>query len=100
MSAGLRAWLNRIRSEANAYRLMAVNPRTPWVAKAVLLAAVAYLVSPVDLIPDVVPVIGHLDDVIVVGLLVGLGVALTPRSVRNECRRAAGISPGCSAADE
>ncbi|MBN1425985.1 DUF1232 domain-containing protein [Candidatus Fermentibacteria bacterium] len=73
---------------------MAGDPRTPWLPRALLVAAVGYLVSPIDLIPDFVPVLGHVDDVVIVGLLVGLALSLTPRAVKDDCRRRAGIMPG------
>lgn len=83
--------LGRIIRQIDAYRLMIADPRTPWLARALLAAAVAYLVSPIDLIPDFVPVLGHLDDLLIVGLLVGLGLRFTPRAVKDDCRRRAGV---------
>jgi uncharacterized membrane protein YkvA (DUF1232 family) len=58
--------------------------RTPVTAKIIAVAAVAYLLSPIDLIPDFIPFFGYLDDIIVVPLLLNLAIRLLPRQVREE----------------
>jgi uncharacterized membrane protein YkvA (DUF1232 family) len=73
----------------HALALAARDPRVPWYAKAVALAVAAYALSPIDLIPDFIPVIGHLDDVIIVPLGIGLAVRLIPAEVLAEHRAAA-----------
>lgn len=83
----------RFLQEVDSYRLMTVDPRTPRLPRVLLVAAVGYLVSPIDLIPDVIPVLGHLDDVVIVGVLVRIALSLIPRTVREDCRRRAGIQP-------
>jgi uncharacterized membrane protein YkvA (DUF1232 family) len=75
--------LNR---EVFALFLAARHPGTPWYAKALLLAIVAYAVSPIDLIPDFLPVIGLLDDVILLPLGIALALKMIPRTVIEECR--------------
>jgi|LAHU01.1.fsa_nt_gb uncharacterized membrane protein YkvA (DUF1232 family) len=75
--------------EVAFYRLLLAHPRTPWTAKALVSAALAYAFSPVDLIPDVIPVIGYLDDLVVVPALVWAAMRLVPREVVKECRRTA-----------
>jgi uncharacterized membrane protein YkvA (DUF1232 family) len=75
--------LNR---EVIALFLAARHPRTPWYAKVLLLAIVAYAVSPIDLIPDFLPVIGLLDDVILLPLGIALALKMIPRAVIEECR--------------
>jgi uncharacterized membrane protein YkvA (DUF1232 family) len=75
--------LNR---EVFALFLAARHPGTPWYAKALLLAIVAYAVSPIDLIPDFLPVIGLLDDVILLPLGIALALKMIPRAVIEECR--------------
>jgi uncharacterized membrane protein YkvA (DUF1232 family) len=60
------------------------DPRTPWYARAVLGAAVAYAVSPIDLIPDFIPVLGLLDDLVVLPAMFWVAMRLVPRSVREE----------------
>ncbi|KPK61882.1 MAG: hypothetical protein AMK73_07435 [Planctomycetes bacterium SM23_32] len=60
------------------------DPRTPWHARAVLGATLAYAVSPIDLIPDFIPLIGHLDDLVIVPLGLALAYVLVPREVWRE----------------
>lgn len=63
------------------------SPETPALAKATAFLAVAYALSPVDLIPDFIPVIGYLDDLVILPLLVALTLRLIPKEVFEECRR-------------
>lgn len=70
----LRAWAFALKRDAHAVWLCVGDPRTPWYAKAVAVCVAAYALSPIDLIPDFIPVLGYLDDVILVPL--GLWVAL------------------------
>jgi len=85
----LRNDSRRFRHEFAVYRLVMRHPRTPRASRLLLGAALAYALSPVDLIPDFIPVIGHLDDLLVVPLLVWLALRLIPRDVIDECRRQA-----------
>ena len=62
----LRDWARDIKRDVHALYLAARDPRVPWYAKAVALAVAAYALSPIDLIPDFIPVIGYLDDLIIV----------------------------------
>lgn len=62
------------------------NPQTPWYAKLLIFLTVAYAVSPIDLIPDFIPVLGYLDDIIIVPLGVFLSLKLIPAKVLEECR--------------
>jgi uncharacterized membrane protein YkvA (DUF1232 family) len=64
------------------------DPRVPWYAKA-LAAATAYALSPIDLIPDFIPVIGYLDDLIIVTVAIILVIQLIPADVMEELRREA-----------
>lgn len=75
--------------EIRVYRLVLEHERTPRLAQLILGAALAYLASPIDLIPDWLPVLGHLDDVIVVPALVWFALKLVPMDVLTECRRRA-----------
>lgn len=68
------------------YRALASHPAVPRPSKWLLAGAIAYLLSPIDLIPDVIPVLGHLDDVIIVPLLVWLALSLVPRHIKDRVR--------------
>lgn len=72
--------------ELKVYQLVLTHRRTPRVAKFFLGLAVAYLLSPVDLIPDVIPVLGQLDDLLIVPLLVMMALRWIPKDVIAECR--------------
>jgi len=85
----VRDWGRAMLRDLQAVYLASRDPRVPWYAKAVALAVAAYAVSPVDLIPDFIPVLGHLDEVILVPLGVLLAVKLIPSEVLEEHRRAA-----------
>ena len=80
--------------EVNVYRLVLRDPRTPWTSKALLGTAVAYALSPIDLIPDFIPVLGHLDDLIVIPLLVWVALRFLPKEVLSDCRLRAGAPKG------
>lgn len=84
--------VERIRREAHTILLVARHPATPALARWTALAAAAYAFSPIDLIPDAVPVLGWLDDLLVVPFLVWLALRLTPQAVVEECRRRAAES--------
>ena len=62
------------------------HPRTPWQAKALSLFVVGYALSPIDLIPDFIPVIGYLDDVLLLPGLIWLAVRMLPTDVLEDCR--------------
>jgi membrane protein DedA with SNARE-associated domain/uncharacterized membrane protein YkvA (DUF1232 family) len=85
----VRDWARGLRRDVYAIYLAARDPRVPWYAKAAALLVVAYAVSPIDLIPDFLPVLGHLDDVILVPLGVLLAARLIPDELLEEHRRAA-----------
>jgi len=75
-----------LKVETYALYLAARDPRSPWYVKFLVGAIVAYAYSPIDLIPDFVPVLGYLDDLILIPLAIGLVVALVPHPVLAECR--------------
>ena len=79
----------RIKIEAHAAWLAARDPRTPWYARAVGLLVTAYALSPIDLIPDFTPVLGLLDDALLVPAGLWLFVRLLPPGLMDEHRRAA-----------
>ena len=84
-----RAWARRIKRDVFALYLAYRDPRTPWYARMVAACVVAYAFSPIDLIPDPIPVLGYLDDLILVPLGIMLAVRLVPADVMAECRTAA-----------
>ena len=75
-----------IKSNLAYYKRLATDPRTPRIAKWLMAAAVAYAVMPFDLIPDFIPVLGQLDDLIIVPLLVWLSLTLIPSELKREIR--------------
>ncbi len=79
------------RLELEAYRLCLVyrDPRVPWYARLFALGIAGYVLSPIDLIPDFIPVLGHLDDLVLVPLLVVLAIRMIPREVLAESQAAA-----------
>jgi len=85
----LRDWARRIKRNVLALWFSLRHPRTPLHAKAVAALVVAYALSPIDLIPDFIPVLGYLDDVILVPLGVLLAMRLIPADVWAECSASA-----------
>ncbi len=81
-----RGLVRRFSQEIEFYTLVLRHPRTPRASRLLLGAAIAYAASPIDLIPDFIPVIGHLDDLIIVPLFIGLATRLIPKDVITECR--------------
>lgn len=86
MSQKLKMLVNHFKDELNVYRLVLKHERTPWLARIVLGAAIAYFVSPIDLIPDAIPVLGQLDDLLIVPGLVALALRIVPKDVVDQCR--------------
>lgn len=84
-----RLWARAIKRDVHAVWLAARDPRTPWYAKWLALAVAAYAFSPIDLIPDFIPVLGYLDDLVIVPLGILLVVRLIPSEVMQEHREAA-----------
>ncbi len=87
------AWLDGLKQRARALKaetyvlyLAARHPGTPWYAKLLVAAIVAYAFSPIDLIPDFIPVLGLLDDLVLIPLGIWLALRLVPRDVLAECR--------------
>jgi uncharacterized membrane protein YkvA (DUF1232 family) len=85
----LRAWARGLKRDAHAVWLSARDPRTPWYAKALALAVAGYAFSPIDLIPDFIPVLGYLDDLILVPAGLWLVLRLIPPDVLATHRAAA-----------
>jgi uncharacterized membrane protein YkvA (DUF1232 family) len=84
-----KQWARAIRRDAHALYLAGRDPRVPWYAKALALAVAAYAASPIDLIPDFIPVVGYLDDLLIVPLGIVLVVRLIPPEIMAEQRERA-----------
>ena len=89
----LKARAEALQAETYSLYLAARDPRTPWTARGLVLLTVAYALSPIDLIPDFVPVLGYLDDLIVVPAGVALALRLIPAEVMADARRKAQVQP-------
>ena len=82
----LKARARALKKEVFAVYLAAKDPRTPWYAKAIAFCAIAYALSPIDLIPDFVPILGYLDDLLIVPAGITLAIRLIPPEVLEEAR--------------
>jgi uncharacterized membrane protein YkvA (DUF1232 family) len=92
MLARLRDWAYRVKRDVVALYLATRDPRVPWYAKAVAACVAAYALSPIDLIPDFIPVLGYLDDLIILPLGILAVVKLIPPEVMTEHRAAATLA--------
>ena len=86
LPARLKAWARSARTDVVALYLAAKDPRVPWYAKLAAAVVAAYALSPIDLIPDFIPVLGYLDDLILVPLGILLAVRLIPPALMDELR--------------
>ena len=81
-----RRWAARLKTETSAVYLACRDPRTPWYAKALAILVVGYALSPTDLIPDFIPVLGYLDDMVIVPAGFALAIKLIPSEVLDDSR--------------
>jgi uncharacterized membrane protein YkvA (DUF1232 family) len=88
----LRSHARTLKKEAIAVYLAAKDPRTSWYAKVIAICTVAYALSPIDLIPDFIPILGYLDDVIIVPAGIALAIRLIPAEVMDDARKKAADS--------
>lgn len=89
MKTAIESWkerVKRLKTETYAIYLASKDPRVPWYAKALILAVVAHTFSPVDLIPDFIPILGYLDDLVILPLGITLALKMIPPQVLEECR--------------
>lgn len=89
-TAGLRkikGWAARLETEVRVLYLAGRDERTPLAAKLLVALVVGYAVSPVDLIPDFIPILGYLDDVILIPFGVALAIRMIPTEILRDCRR-------------
>ena len=89
----LQIWARQLTLDVEALWRAARDPRTPWYAKWLAMAIAAYALSPIDLIPDFIPVLGYLDDLLLVPLGIWLVLRLIPPQVMAEHRAAAQAAP-------
>lgn len=87
MATTLNEWARTIKRDVHALYLAARDPRTPWYAKVLAVCVAGYALSPIDLIPDFIPVVGYLDDAILVPLGILAVVKMIPPEVMAEHRR-------------
>jgi uncharacterized membrane protein YkvA (DUF1232 family) len=85
----LKAQARALKRETHALYLAGRDPRTPWLAKLVIAIVVAYALSPIDLIPDFIPILGYLDDVLLLPLGIYLALKLIPTAILADARQAA-----------
>ncbi len=85
----LKSRARQVRTELYTIYFASKDPRTPWYAKAVIACVVGYALSPIDLIPDFIPVLGYLDDLLLIPAGILLAVKLIPAAVLDESRRKA-----------
>ncbi len=89
-----KAWAGELKRDVVALWIAARDPRTPFIAKLVAGAVAAYALSPIDLIPDFIPVLGYLDDLVLVPLGIMLAIRLVPESLMIEYRTRAAQREG------
>lgn len=82
----LRAWARELRQQTLVVYFAARDPRTPWLARLLAVGVAAYAFSPIDLIPDFIPVLGYLDDLVIVPLGLMLVLRLIPAEVLSSSR--------------
>jgi len=87
-----KAKARKLKQEVYALYLVSKDRRVPWYARVVAVAVVAYAFSPIDLIPDPIPVLGYLDDLILIPLGIALVIKLIPAEVMQDCREKAALT--------
>ena len=92
MPGRLEEWARTITRDAHALYLAARDPRTPWYAKMLAVCVTGYALSPIDLIPDFIPVLGYVDDVLLVPLGIAIAIRLIPADVMAEHRATASLA--------
>jgi uncharacterized membrane protein YkvA (DUF1232 family) len=80
---------NLLKTEIRALYLAYKHPKTPWYAKVCMAVVLGYAISPIDLIPDFIPILGYLDDLIIIPAGIYLSIKMIPQGVMQECREKA-----------
>ncbi len=89
LTNNLKAKARQLKAETYAMYLAYKHPHTPWYAKALLILVTGYALSPLDVIPEFIPVLGYIDDLIIIPLGILLASRMVPREVMLECRERA-----------
>lgn len=92
MRTTLQRWARQMKTQLSALYLAYQDPRTPWYARVFAFAVVAYAFSPIDLIPDMIPLLGYLDDVILLPVGIYIALRLIPAPVMAEAQLRAATS--------
>jgi len=92
MFDNLRKKAKDLKQEVHALYLASRDPRTPFLCKFLVAIIIAYALSPIDLIPDFIPVLGYLDDLILIPLGIGLAIKMIPNTIMVECREKAKLT--------
>jgi len=82
----LKEFAKRLKRELKVIYLAYRRPEVPWYARRAAVVVVGYALSPIDLIPDFIPVLGYLDDLILIPMGIALVIRLIPQNILNECR--------------
>ncbi len=85
MKTRFNIWADRLKNRVYALYLATKDPRVPWPSKLVIGAVVAYALSPIDLIPDFIPVLGYVDDILILPAGIWLAIRLIPPEIWDEC---------------
>jgi len=88
----LKSHARALKREILAIHIAAKDPRTPWYAKTIAICTAAYALSPIDLIPDFIPILGYLDDLILVPAGIALAIRLIPAEVLEDAREKVAVS--------
>jgi uncharacterized membrane protein YkvA (DUF1232 family) len=82
----MKQFAAQMKLQINVLNNVRIDSRTPWLAKIIILIVVAYAISPIDLIPDFIPVLGLLDDLVLLPLGIYLAMKLVPKEVWQDCK--------------
>jgi len=89
----LRQWARKLKNEIIAIYFVMKHPETPIYAKVIAAIIVGYALSPIDLIPDFIPILGYMDEVILLPLGIALVIKIMPTEIFEACREKAKINP-------
>ena len=89
VKVNLRCWAHSLKTQTTVLYFAACDPRTPFLAKVIAGGVVAYALSPIDLIPDFIPILGYLDDVIIVPVGIYIVLRLIPQKVMEDAQLSA-----------